>query len=70
MSVDVASLSNAVWQTSSYSSGGTNCVEIAFLSDGVVALRDSKNRHKPPHFFDDDEFNAFRLGVLNDEFRR
>ena len=33
-------LTNAVWAKSKLSSGGNNCLEVAFV-DGVVALRDS-----------------------------
>ncbi|MER5632194.1 DUF397 domain-containing protein [Streptomyces nitrosporeus] len=33
-------LTNAKWAKSELSSGGNNCLEVAFV-DGVVALRDS-----------------------------
>ncbi|NDZ82684.1 DUF397 domain-containing protein [Streptomyces sp. SID10853] len=33
-------LTNAEWAKSELSSGGNNCLEVAFV-DGVVALRDS-----------------------------
>ncbi|MEV7297200.1 DUF397 domain-containing protein [Streptomyces microflavus] len=36
-------LRDAQWQTSSESSGGTNCVQVVFLDQGVVGLRDSKS---------------------------
>ncbi|BAU82809.1 hypothetical protein SLA_1871 [Streptomyces laurentii] len=35
-------LSNAQWAKSDLSSGGDNCLEVAFVGD-VVALRDSKD---------------------------
>lgn len=63
-------LRDARWQTSSASSGGTNCVEVAFLDRGIVALRDSKNRDRPPHLFTDSEYNAFVDGILRGELRR
>ncbi|MGW2652067.1 DUF397 domain-containing protein [Streptomyces sp. NPDC001478] len=65
-----AQLRDAQWQTSSLSSGGTNCVQIAFLSEGIVALRDSKNPHKPAHLFTDAEYDAFTGGIARGELRR
>lgn len=63
-------LRDAQWQTSSASSGGTNCVQIAFLDQGIVALRDSKNIKKAPHLFSDSEYDAFVCGIQNGELRR
>ena len=63
-------LRDAQWQTSSASSGGTNCVQIAFLDGGIVALRDSKNIDKAPHLFTDSEYDAFVAGILHGELRR
>ncbi|MDH6133811.1 hypothetical protein P3T37_003209 [Kitasatospora sp. MAA4] len=59
---------SAEWQTAS--SGGTNCVEIAFLDRGIVAIRDSKNRDKVPHIFDDAEYDTFVAGIMRGELRR
>ncbi|MFD6934668.1 DUF397 domain-containing protein [Streptomyces goshikiensis] len=39
-------LTNAEWAKSSLSSGGDNCLEVAFV-DGVVALRDSNDVGDP-----------------------
>ncbi|MFJ3955845.1 DUF397 domain-containing protein [Streptomyces libani] len=39
-----------VWRKSSYSSGGGNCVEIASVGSGTVAVRDSKNPAPIVHF--------------------
>ncbi|QFQ97290.1 DUF397 domain-containing protein [Streptomyces phaeolivaceus] len=63
-------LRDAQWQTSSFSSGGTNCVQIAFLDDGIVALRDSKNPNKPAHLFTDSEYDMFVSGIMHGELRR
>lgn len=35
-------LTRAAWRKSSYSSGGSNCVEVANMTS-IVAVRDSKN---------------------------
>ncbi|MFD2490994.1 DUF397 domain-containing protein [Amycolatopsis jiangsuensis] len=37
-----ADLSRAHWRKSSFSGGGNDCVEVAFV-DGGAAVRDSKN---------------------------
>ncbi|MET8006529.1 DUF397 domain-containing protein [Nonomuraea glycinis] len=63
-------LRDAYWHTSSFSSGGTNCVQVAFLDGGIVALRDSKNPQQPPHLFTDAEYNAFVGGIEHGELRR
>ncbi|MBB1153650.1 MULTISPECIES: DUF397 domain-containing protein [Amycolatopsis] len=46
----MADLSGAQWRKSSYSGGGNDCVEVAFVAGGA-AVRDSK----------DPEGGAFRL---------
>jgi hypothetical protein len=61
-------LRGARWQTAS--SGGSTCVEVAFLDEGIVALRDSKNPHVSPLLFTDAEYEAFRQGVIRGELRR
>ncbi|ASR34572.1 DUF397 domain-containing protein [Prauserella marina] len=38
----VDDLSRASWRKSTYSGGGNDCVEVAFLNEGM-AVRDSKN---------------------------
>jgi hypothetical protein len=40
------------WFTSSFSGGnGNSCLEVAFLPDGSVALRDTKDRTRPAHTY-------------------
>jgi|HigsolmetaAR202D_1030399.scaffolds.fasta_scaffold04930_5 hypothetical protein len=63
-------LRNAQWHTSSFSSGGTNCVQVAFLDRGLVAMRDSKNPQNPPLLFTDAEYEAFINGITHGELRR
>ncbi|NYI07934.1 DUF397 domain-containing protein [Allostreptomyces psammosilenae] len=60
-------LSNARWFTAS-ASDNKNCVEVAFLDDGSVALRDSKDRSKPPHVFTSHEWACFLDGARKGEF--
>ncbi|WP_462187407.1 DUF397 domain-containing protein, partial [Frankia sp. CcWB2] len=45
------------------------CVEVAFLDGGLVALRDSKNNGTGPALvFTDAEWSAFVHGVTDGEF--
>ncbi len=67
MTVD---LTGAKWFKSSHSSGGTECVEVAFLADGVVGVRDSKNPTGPALVFTPGEWDAFTAGVREGEFNR
>ena len=65
-------LTGARWHTSSRSGDqGGNCVEVAFLSDGRVALRDSKDAgHGPALVFTPAEWDAFAGGMADGEFAR
>lgn len=59
------------WRKSRFSSGGQNgCVEVAFLPDGGVAVRDTKDRTLPPHRYTAAEWDAFVAGVRAGEFDR
>jgi hypothetical protein len=61
-------MADAQWFKSSYSSGNTdNCVEVAFV-DGVVAVRDSKNRDRGVQVYTAPEWQAFLAGVKDGEF--
>ena len=55
------------WFKSSFSAAG-NCVEVAHLPSGGVAVRDSKDRAKAPHVYDRPEWEAFLAGAKNGEF--
>ncbi len=58
------------WRKSSYSGGtGGNCVEVAALSDGGRALRDSKLGETSPVLrFTASEWAAFLAGARDGEF--
>jgi hypothetical protein len=63
--IDLGSLK---WFESSFSAAGA-CVEVAHLpSQAGVAVRDSKDRSRPPHFYTAEEWNAFLAGAKAGEF--
>ena len=39
------------WRTSSYSTGGNQCVEVAVMPDGQVAVRDTRDRESGIQLF-------------------
>jgi hypothetical protein len=52
-------LSRAQWFKSSRSSAMKDCVEVAFLEEGLVGVRDSKNPTGPALVFAPNEWDAF-----------
>ncbi|MDN2495360.1 DUF397 domain-containing protein [Nocardia nova] len=62
MNVD---LTEATWFKSSRSSGGKDCVETAFLDNGLVGVRDSKNPTGPALVFTPAEWDAFTTALRN-----
>jgi hypothetical protein len=57
------------WRKSTLSSGGDNCVEIAFAADGSIGVRDSKQKGQGPVLeFTPAEWDAFLGGVKVGEF--
>lgn len=61
-------LSGVAWRKSTLSNGGNNCVEVAFLDRGAVAMRDSKDPHGPALKFTPGEWSAFVGGIKGGEF--
>ena len=61
-------LSTARWRISSHSSGSGSCVELAALTAGHVAVRDSTDRSRPALVFDEAEWRAFVAGIADGQF--
>ncbi|MEV4128530.1 DUF397 domain-containing protein [Nocardia sp. NPDC049707] len=65
MNVD---LSAAQWFKSSRSGGTKECVEVAFLDNGIVGVRDSKSPTGPALAFSPTEWDAFTTGIQSGAF--
>lgn len=58
-------LSQAHWFKSSRSKESTACVEIAYLTNGSVGVRDSKNPTGPALVFAPEEWDTFNTILQN-----
>jgi hypothetical protein len=59
------------WRKSTFSGGNggnSGCVEVAALPGGEVAVRDTKDRARPPHRHSASAWRAFLGGVRAGEF--
>jgi hypothetical protein len=45
--MDTDELARATWRTASYTQGNGSCIEVADLSGGRIAVRDTKDRTGP-----------------------
>jgi hypothetical protein len=63
-------LTGADWFKSSRSGGNANCVEVAFLPNSLVGVRDSKNPSGPALVFTPAEWSAFTAATTRGEFDR
>lgn len=61
-------LTGAAWFKSSHSQADQECVEVAWLSDRGVGVRDSKNPSSPALVFVPAEWDAFTAGVQGGKF--
>jgi hypothetical protein len=61
-------LPGAVWRKSSFSGYQGNCVEVATLETGEVAVRNSRHPVGPALVFTPAEWSAFVGGAVNGEF--
>jgi hypothetical protein len=74
MNVDVRSgipaeqVPPATWRKSSHSGKEGNCVELARLPDGIVALRNSRDPHGPALIHPADHLAGFLMAVKDGEF--
>lgn len=65
---DPPDLGGVVWRKSNRSSNEEGCVEAAFLADGRVAIRDSKDRSGPALVYTRHEWDCFLSGAKDGEF--
>jgi hypothetical protein len=64
----VSGLARARWRKSSYSNPSGNCVELAPLPDGGVAVRNSRHPGGPALVYSRGEIAAFIQGAKNGDF--
>ncbi len=63
-----AALSGVTWRKSQHSNPSGNCVEIAGLPDGTVAIRNSRHPSGPALVCAPADFSAFLAGARDGEF--
>lgn len=61
-------IADAKWFKSTRSGANGNCVEVAFLTEGEVAVRDSENPDGAALRFTPAEWDAFIGGAKDGEF--
>ncbi len=66
--IEASSLEGAVWQKASYSNPTGNCVELAKLADGRIAVRNSRHPAGPALVYKRAELDAFLRGAKAGEF--
>lgn len=66
--VSSESLSGVTWRKSSYSNSMGNCVEVAALATGDIAVRNSRDPQGPALVYTKAEIAAFVEGAKDGEF--
>jgi hypothetical protein len=66
--VAATDLSDVTWMKSRRSGAQGNCVELARLADGAVAMRNSRDPEGPALIFTPAEITAMFAGVREGEF--
>ncbi|MER6032097.1 DUF397 domain-containing protein [Streptomyces sp. NPDC001851] len=66
--ISAGEIGGAVWRKSRHSNANGNCVEVACLSDGGVAMRNSRFPQGPALIYTREEIAAFFAGVKEGEF--
>jgi hypothetical protein len=67
--MDASTLTGARWIRSRHSGPtGGNCVEVAFLASGQIAMRNSRHPGGPALIFTRSEWDAFLGGAKDGEF--
>jgi Domain of unknown function (DUF397) len=67
--MDASALTDARWIRSRHSGPtGGNCVEVAFLAGGEIAMRNSRHPRGPALIFTRPEWDAFLGGARDGEF--
>ncbi|HEU5159553.1 MAG TPA: DUF397 domain-containing protein [Streptosporangiaceae bacterium] len=64
----VSHLSGLAWQKSRRSNPSGNCVEMAELPDGDIAIRNSRDPHGPVLVYSRAEIEAFIGGAKDGDF--
>lgn len=69
--MDASTLAGVTWIKSRRSGPtGGNCVEVAFLDGGEIAMRNSRHPGGPALIFTGSEWDAFLGGARDGEFAR
>jgi hypothetical protein len=69
--MDASALADVTWIKSRRSGPtGGNCVEVAFLANGQIAMRNSRHPSGPALIFTRSEWDAFLGGAKDGEFSR